>query len=91
MLKGIVKSLGTCRFLEWEVLEVSGSAGGVLMVWDIRSLELLNKEVGLFSVTCRFKNVEDGFVWAFARVYGPLSRGRRTLLWEELGAVRGLW
>ncbi|RVW48045.1 putative mitochondrial protein [Vitis vinifera] len=39
----------------------------------------------------KFRNVEDEFVWMFTRVYGPFSREERGWLWEELGAIRGLW
>ena len=91
MSEGIFRRLGKGRFLEWEALEASGSTGGVLMVWDKRSLEVLDKEVGMFFVSYGFKNVEDGFAWVFIGVYGPLSKDGSTLLWEELGAIRGLW
>ena len=60
------------------------------MVWDKRSLELLDKEVGSYSVSCKFRNVEDGFVWVLFGVYGPLTREGRMTLYEELGAVKGL-
>ena len=60
-------------------------------MWDKRSLILLDKEVGMFTVSCLFKNVSDGIVWDFTGVYGPLSKDRRSLLWEELGAITGLW
>ena len=46
----------------------------LLIVWDKRSLALLDKEVGLFSISCSFKNINYGFVWVFTCVYGPLSR-----------------
>ena len=32
-----------------------------LLFWDKRKLELVEDEIGLFSVTCMFKNIEDGF------------------------------
>ena len=51
MSEGIVRSLGSGQFLDWEALEASGSTGGMLVVWEKRSLELLGKEVGLFSVS----------------------------------------
>ena len=54
-------------------------------------LELMGMEVGLFSISCRFKNVEDGFRWTFSGVYGPTLRKYREVFWEELGAIRGLW
>ena len=57
MSKGIVRSLGTGRFLGWEALDAIGYAGEVLVVWDKRSLVLLDKELGSFSVFCWFRNV----------------------------------
>ena len=68
-----------------------GATGGVPIVWDKRSLELVDKVVGLFFVSWKFRSLEDGFIWAFTRVYGPLSREGRYSFWEELGAIKGLW
>ncbi|RVW78982.1 Exonuclease 1 [Vitis vinifera] len=67
------------------------AVGGVVVLWDNRVLELMGMEVGLFSISCRFKNVEDGFRWIFSGVYGPTLRRYRELFWEELQAIRGLW
>ena len=77
MTKGLVRSIGFGRFLSWEALDAVGTAGGVLIVWDKRSLELVDKVVGLLFVSCKFRSLEDGFIWAFTRVYGPLSREGR--------------
>ena len=41
-----------------------------------------------FSITCMFKNVEDGFQWAFIGVYGPVERSKRVMFWEELGSLK---
>ncbi|RVW23505.1 Transposon TX1 uncharacterized 149 kDa protein [Vitis vinifera] len=68
-----------------------GATGGVVVFWDNRVLELMGMEVGLFSVSCRFKNCEDGFLWTFTGVYGPTMKRYRELFWEELGAIQGLW
>ncbi|RVW88719.1 hypothetical protein CK203_043797 [Vitis vinifera] len=38
-----------------------------------------------------FKNVENGTVWVFTGVYGPFTKEERECLWEEIGAIRGLW
>ncbi|RVW61481.1 putative ribonuclease H protein [Vitis vinifera] len=46
---------------------------------------------GQFSISCRFRNEGDGAIWVFTGVYGPFSREDREGLWEELGAIRGLW
>ncbi|RVW53836.1 Trafficking protein particle complex II-specific subunit 120-like [Vitis vinifera] len=89
--RGIVHSLGVGRFLGWGAMSARGAAGGVVVFWDKRVLELMGMEVGLFSVSCRFKNCEDGFLWTFTGVYGPTIKRHRELFWEELGAIRGLW
>ncbi|RVW55551.1 LINE-1 retrotransposable element ORF2 protein [Vitis vinifera] len=34
---------------------------------------------------------ENGAVWVFTGVYGPFTKKDRECLWDELGAVRGLW
>ena len=61
------------------------------MFWDKRSLELVDLEVGLFSISCRFKNVEDGFLWTFLEVYGLVLSGLREDFLDKLRAIRGLW
>ena len=30
-------------------------------------------------------------IWVFTGVYGPFNKKDRECLWDELGAVRGLW
>ncbi|RVW51474.1 hypothetical protein CK203_084032 [Vitis vinifera] len=75
MSLGVVRSLGVGRFLEWGALDARGAAGGVVVFWDNRVLELMGLEVGLFSISCRFKNVEDGFRWTFSGVF-PNERRR---------------
>ena len=46
--------------------------------------------IGVFSISCLFRNVEDGFQWTFIGVYGPMVANLRENLWEELGSVRGV-
>ena len=54
-------SLGVGRLAEWRVVEAEGTAGGILVFWDKRKLEVMEVETGHFSVTCIFKNTDDGF------------------------------
>ena len=91
MSSSLVRSLGVGRSLEWGALDIRGMAGGVLVFWDTRVIELLEMEIGNFSISCRFKNVEDGFCWIFTGVYGPAIGRLREDFWEELGTIRGLW
>ena len=41
----VVRSLGVGRFLEWGVVNARGAAGGVVVFWDNRVLELVGMEV----------------------------------------------
>ena len=91
MLEGVVRSLGSGRFLDWRALDADGVAGGLLICWDKRSLEILDWEDGQFSLSCKFRNVEDGVVWVFTGVYGPFTKEERECLWEEFGAIREIW
>ena len=91
MSEGVVRSLGSGRFLDWRALDVTGSAGGILICWDKRSLEILDWEEGQFSISCRFRNVENGVVWVFTGVYGSFSKEERECSWEEIGVIRGIW
>jgi hypothetical protein len=42
-------------------------------------------------VACAFRNIEDNFSWAFARVYGPNLDNHRRSLWDELADLLSLW
>ena len=58
-------------------MNARGATGGVVVFWDNRVLELVGMEVGLFSISYRFNNYEDGFVWIFSGVYGPTMKRYR--------------
>ena len=49
MTEGLVRSLGSGRFLNWGTLDAHGFAGGLLICLDKRTLEVLEMEVGNFS------------------------------------------
>lgn len=44
-----------------------------------------------FLVACSFKDVEDGFGWAFAGVYGPNTDSNRSSLWDEIAGSCSWW
>ena len=77
MNKVIVQSLGMGRFLEWGALNSKGAAGGVVVFWYNKVLQVLDVEVGNFSMSCLFKNCKDNEIWAFTGVYGPTQRRER--------------
>ena len=60
MNMGLVRSLGVGRHIDWRVINSRGAAGGVLVFWDNRVVELLEVEEMMFKVSCQFKNCVDG-------------------------------
>ncbi|RVW25093.1 hypothetical protein CK203_113755 [Vitis vinifera] len=66
MSRGLIRSLGVGRFLDWGTVDSRGSAGGIVVFWDNRVLDL-------------------------TEVYGTTMRRDMECLWNELGAIYGLW
>ncbi|RVW24274.1 putative WD repeat-containing protein C2A9.03 [Vitis vinifera] len=71
---GYCEKSGTGRFIDWRALNAEGAAGGILICWDKRVLDILDWEEGLFTLSCRFKTIENGATWVFMGVYGPFSK-----------------
>ncbi|RVW77811.1 hypothetical protein CK203_054452 [Vitis vinifera] len=71
------------RFLGWGAVNARGAVGGVVVFWDKRVLELVGLEVGIFSISCQFKNCKDGFPNEHSRE-GRLSSSMRRFF----GSVR---
>jgi hypothetical protein len=57
-------------------------------MWDRWVVEKIEECVG--EVYCSFRDVEDGFTWAFVGVCGPNSDTVRSL-WEELAGLISWW
>lgn len=58
----VVRSLGVSRCMDWGAIDARGGSRGVRVFWDKRFVEMLEMEVGQFSLTCHFKNCKDGFM-----------------------------
>lgn len=86
-----VKEIWGDRWVDWIHLDAVGAAGGVLVLWDSRVVEKMDDEYGMFSVSCLFKNVMDGFRWVFTGVYGPVVNCFRGEMWDELLAAVLRW
>ena len=94
-LKGIsrdlVKSIGVGRFVDWVVVNAVEASRGILIFWDSRTLQLLGTEERQSTLSCKFGSCEDNFTWVFTGVYELTTKEGRDQLWDDLGAVRGLW
>ena len=73
----LVRSLGVGRQLNWKALNAEGSVGGILLLWDNSCISLVDSVVGSFSILCLFRMPQDGFQWAFTRVYGLIENSFR--------------
>jgi hypothetical protein len=87
----VVKSVWGCRYVDWCYVAAFGAAGGILLMWDKRVVSRVDAVVGEFVAACSFKNVVDGFAWAFAGVYGPNGDIDRRCLWDELAGLMSYW
>ncbi|KAG6667899.1 hypothetical protein CIPAW_01G132400 [Carya illinoinensis] len=87
----IIRSIWNCQFVGWIYLPSKGASGGILVMWDKRVVECIDEFIGEYSVGCSFKNSKDGFLWAFARVYGPNLDSERRRLWDELAGLCSSW
>ena len=57
MTEGVVRSLGTGRFLDWGALDASSFAGGILICWGKRSLEFW------IGRRANFQSLVDSGMW----------------------------
>lgn len=84
----VVWSLWWCQHVGyWSFLPSKWAFGGILIMFDKKVVEILEECIGEFIVTCSFRNMQDGFQWAFAWVYGHNIDLVRRLLWEELAII----
>ena len=84
--RGLVRSIWSCPFIDWLYLGSEGASGGILLMWNKRVVEKIEEALGLFSISCRFKNINDQFEWAFTGIYGPNLNRKRQFMWEELAS-----
>ena len=89
--RGLVRSIWSCPFIDLLYLDSEGASGGILLMWDRKVVEKLEEAVGNFSISCRFKNVNDHFEWAFTGIYGPNLNRNHHLMWEELASLISWW
>ena len=69
--QGLVRNLWRCKYVDWISLDSIEASGGIFLMWDKRIIERLEEAVGYYSISCKFREVSLGFVWAFSGVYGP--------------------
>ena len=88
----IVRSLWRNYDVDFAFLKAVGASGGVLVMWDKNTFNLVSSSQGEFSITCILSRmIEDDFSWAFSGVYGPQARTDKLRFWAELHSARDGW
>ena len=77
--------------MEWCFVASRGASGGILLMRDRRVVTKIEVGLGRYVEASSFGNVDDGFVWAFARVYGPNKDNVTCHLWKELTGLINWW
>lgn len=84
MSDSMVKDVWGSRPCGWSSLPSWGASGGILLIWDLDKIEVLEQEIGAFSfsIRCRLKReMED---WVFVGVYGPNLRSEVSDFLQEI-------
>lgn len=84
-----VRQIWGGRWVKYACLEASGTRGGILLLWDSRIWKGDILETS-YSVTCKFESQLQSFTCHITGVYAPNCYLERRLVWEEIGAIRGL-
>ena len=75
----------------YSTLRAIGSAGGILVMWNTNTFQLISSSCGEFSITCILQMRDDNFSWTFTGIYGPQARGDKLQMLDELRRVRDGW
>ena len=89
--RGLIRSLWGGHHVDWLFVGSNGASGGILLLWDNRSLQKIDEALGLYTASCKFRSVSSGFEWAFTGVYGPHDLPARRILWDEMSGVVSWW
>jgi len=89
--RSIAISLWGRHLVEQIHLPSMGRSGGIIILWNPKILELVDSRIGSFSVSCKFKSLEDNFEWGLIGVYGPNDDHLRCALFEELMSFMSFW
>ena len=73
-------------FKEWLVLPTNRTTGGILIMWDVRRVNVKDSLLGEFSASI-LVDINGGSNWWFSGVYGPSNACFRDRFWDELAGL----
>ena len=82
-----IRSIWGNQVVGFAVLKAIGTAGGILVLWNKNSFQLISSFCGEFSITC-LQMGDGSTTWAFTGVYGPSVRVDKLKMWDELRRIR---
>ena len=90
----LIGSLWKSRFKEWLLLPSVGRAGGILIIWDVRSVRVIDSLVGEFSVSIRIEDEQEkcwftGYMVQVHTIVGDCF-GMKWQDWEAFVGINGV-
>ncbi|XP_016447882.2 uncharacterized protein LOC107772940 [Nicotiana tabacum] len=85
----IVRSVWGGSWVKYDWVPAVGSAGGILLMWDDRSLEVKEIGKGVFSLAALVKDRVSGVEWGFGGVYGPVGERVQGVFLGRTGQYYG--
>ena len=93
--KGLVRSFVSSNFVDWVSSCSEGASRGVVILRDIKVVQLVGMEESSYTLSCRFRNCANDFCWIFMGIYRPTKGktvnfyGRIWGLLEACGEILG--
>ena len=85
--RNFVASIWRSRFKAWVLLPSIGRSGGILIIWDVRSMKIKESLVREFFVSVLVEDEVRGDWW-FIGVCGPSKRRHRKDFWDEITGLK---
>lgn len=73
---------------DYVYLPSEGRSGGIIVMWNPVIVSKEEELLGDFSVTVKFRNINDNFIWLFTAVYGSSDSADYEQFWQELFDIR---
>ncbi|XP_026451782.1 uncharacterized protein LOC113352132 [Papaver somniferum] len=86
-----VRQIWYDSYFGWDFIPSQGSvgnSGGLLTIWDSANLELLDKKVGLNSISCLLRYRSTSFKFIVTNAYSPCDFNLREDFWRDLAEIR---